>query len=121
MRRSYVGKDEEGIYTGKLPRELSREVSMICADYGRRAEEIRKGRLRRQVLSNYARINAAVDGALRTVFRGEDERMIPAMRRDIGYGAGYIRCESKAWMSSGMFYRRKRWCKREIAERLSLI
>ena len=117
MRRSYTGKDEEGIYTGKLPRELSREVSMICADYARRAEEIRRGRLRRQVLSNYARINAAVDGAL----RGEDERLIRAMRRDIGYGAGYIRCESKAWMSSGMFYRRKRWCKREIAERLSLI
>ncbi len=117
-RRAYQGKDEEGIYTGKLPGTLGFLVVGLVADYDRREAEIRRGRLPGKVLRRYLEVNRIVDEALDAVFRGEINDAKTAMRHDIGERNGYIYCESKRWMSEGMFFRRKRWCKREIAERM---
>lgn len=117
-RRAYQGKDEEGIYTGKLPGTLGFLVVGLVADYDRREAEIRRGRLRRELLLKYDAINRTIDVAIGTVFRGESVEVRNAMRRDIAARRGYICCESKRFMAEGLFYRRKKWCKREIAERM---
>ena len=120
-RRAYQGRDDMGIYTGKLPRSLGFLVVDLVADYDRREEELRRSRMGKAILRRYDDLNRAIDGAIDAVYRGEIDAAKRAMRRDIARRRGYLNCESKQWMSEGMFYRRKKWCKREIAERMGWI
>ena len=101
----------------KLPETVERAVRAMCADYDRRAHEIRRGALAPEVLGHYMMLNAAIDNAIATCC---EESIREEMRNDIGNGVGH-RFTKLYFLAPATYKSRKRKSKRAIARALHLL
>ena len=91
-------------------------VRALCADYGRREEEIRKNEMSPRVLMEYKYFNVLIFRAVAEVV-GELEAM-PYIE-DIGERRGYSK-RIDLFISENTYDKRKRQCKINIARALKL-
>jgi hypothetical protein len=91
-------------------------VRALCADYGRREEEIRKNEMSPRVLMEYKYFNVLILRAVAEVV-GEIEAM--TYIEDIGERRGYSK-RIDLFISENTYDKRKRQCKINIARALKL-
>lgn len=93
-------------------------VVALCADYGRRADEIAKKELPPRVIMEYKYYNTKIYHAVAEIV-GEGDAI--HYIGDIGSRRGYSKQYNELYMSEATYNRRKRECKYNIARALNLI
>ena len=100
-----------------LPAALNRLIVSLVGDYDRRASVLRRRAAGEDVLLRYHALNRLIDEAIGEVC---EERIARQMRLDIGEGRG-ARCSPLYYMGEGLYKRRKRAAKENIAKKLGLL
>ncbi len=100
-----------------LPPTVERAVRAMCADYDRRAAEIRRGKLSPTVLGHYLILNGKIDEAIASCC---EAGICEEMRRDIGNGTGH-RFTQLYFLAPKTYKERKRESKHAVAKVLGLI
>ena len=98
-----------------MDRQQKRIVFAICADYQRRARLIGSGRLPAERAANYARMNAAIDTAIRNNIDACDRA---DMLRSLQDRRGYLHGGSHR--GRNQFYTIKQKIVQEIADALNI-
>ena len=93
-------------------------VVALCADYGRRVDEIAKKELAPRVIMEYKYYNTKIYHAVAEIV-GEEEAI--SYIEDIGKRSGYSKRYEEYYMSENTYKKRKHECKFNIARKLNLI
>lgn len=101
----------------ELPKSVVEIVRANCADYNRRAYELRKSELRGETRETYINLNAIVDKALDSV----EDAMRNDILNDIIGRKGYFSSEAQGMICRDWYYRRKRKAMCDIARGMNLI
>ncbi|MBO7150204.1 MAG: hypothetical protein J6V82_00480, partial [Clostridia bacterium] len=99
--------------TNKLSKDTEQLIRTVCADYERRARLVRREMISPRVQEMYLSLNAAIDGAMSTVYektRAYAPHFSEQMRTDIAKCRGYARSPLSGVMSEGSYKKYKRMC-----------